>query len=109
MPIILILKQLTGLLRVLISSQLMLHHISGKKLRIRRLLNSFRMSKSMVTQIAEKYLFAAIKAFDIYRKIEKAKGKDNFVTEISMDEVPDPQTPVELFFILMMLAAENIP
>ena len=26
-----------------------------------------------------------------------------------MDEVPDPQTPVELFFILRMLASENIP
>ena len=26
-----------------------------------------------------------------------------------MDEVPDPQTPVELFFILKMLASENIP
>jgi len=70
---------------------------------------SFRISKSQVTQIAEKYLFAAIKAYAIYRKIEKAKGKDNFVTEVSMDEVPNPQTPVELFFILKMLANENIP
>jgi len=70
---------------------------------------SFRISKSQVTQIAEKYLFAAVKAFEIYRKIEKAKGKENFVTEVSMDEVPDPQTPVELFFILKMLASENIP
>ena len=26
-----------------------------------------------------------------------------------MDEVPDPQTPAELFFILRMLASENIP
>ena len=26
-----------------------------------------------------------------------------------MDEVPQPQTPVELFFILKMLASENIP
>lgn len=70
---------------------------------------SFSVSKSQVTQIAEKYLFAAIKAFAIYRKIEKAKGKDNFITEVSMDEVPNPQTPVELFFILKMLASENIP
>jgi hypothetical protein len=70
---------------------------------------SFSISKSQVTQIAEKYLFAAIKAFEIYRKIEKIKGKDNFVTEVSMDEVPDPQTPVELFIILKMLASKNIP
>lgn len=70
---------------------------------------SFRISRSEITQIAEKYLFAAIKAFEIYRKIEKAKGKNNFVTEVSMDEVPNPQSPVELFFILRMLADENIP
>ncbi len=70
---------------------------------------SFKTTKAQVTKIAEKYLFAAIKAFEIYRKIEKGKGKENFVTEVSMDEVPDPQTPVELFFILKMLASENIP
>jgi hypothetical protein len=68
-----------------------------------------KITKPQVTLIAEKYLFAAIKAFEIYRKIEKAKGTGNFVTEVSMDEVPDPQTPVELFFILKMLASENIP
>lgn len=70
---------------------------------------SYKTTKKSVTQIAEKYLFAAIKAFEIYRKIEKAKGKNNFITEISMDEVPHSQTPVELFFILKMLASENIP
>lgn len=67
------------------------------------------ISESLITAIAEKYLFAAIKAYEIYRKIEKVRGKGNFVTEISMDEVRDPQTPVELFFILRMLALENIP
>jgi hypothetical protein len=70
---------------------------------------SFTTTVQQVTKIAEKYLFAAIKAYEIYRKIEKVKGKNNFVTEVSMDEVPDPQTPVELFFILKMLASENIP
>jgi hypothetical protein len=68
-----------------------------------------KVTEKLITNIAEKYLFAAIKAWEIYRKIEKAKGKDNFVTEVSMDEVPNPQTPVELFFILKMLGEENIP
>jgi hypothetical protein len=68
-----------------------------------------KVSKQQIIEIAEKYLFAAIKAWEIFRKIEKAKGKGNFVTEVSMDEVPLPQTPVELFFILMMLGEENIP
>jgi hypothetical protein len=70
---------------------------------------AFKTTKSQIKQIAEKYLFAAIKARDIFNKIEKVKGKGNFVTEVSMDEVPQPQTPVELFFILKMLASENIP
>ena len=76
--------------------------ITGTKL-------SFKTSKSLIREIAEKYLYAAIRAFDIYRKIEKIKGNGNFITEVSMDEVPHPQTPVELFFILKMLANENIP
>ena len=69
----------------------------------------FSTPKSLIRKIAEKYLFAAIKAWEIYRKIEKVKGNGNFVTEVSMDEVMYPQTPVELFFILKMLASENIP
>lgn len=69
----------------------------------------FKTTEQQIRKIAEKYLFAAIKAWEIYRKIEKVKGKGNFVTEVSMDEVPDPQSPVELFFILMMLSSENIP
>lgn len=68
-----------------------------------------KVTKIHIQDIAEKYLFAAIKAWEIYRKIEKSKGKGNFITEVSMDEVPSPQTPVELFFILKMLGEENIP
>jgi hypothetical protein len=70
---------------------------------------SFETSKSQIKQFAERYLFAAKKARDIYLKIEKCKGNGNFITEISMDEVGQPQSPVELFFILKMLADENIP
>jgi tagaturonate epimerase len=79
------------------------------ELKIPGIANSFKIPEQQIIRIAEKYLFAAIKAWDIYRKIEKVKGRDNFVTEVSMDEVPVPQTPVELFFILKMLASENIP
>jgi tagaturonate epimerase len=69
---------------------------------------SFSTNKEQITKIAAKYLFAVIKAWEIFRKIEKIKGSGNFIAEVSMDEVPDPQTPVELFFILKMLASENI-
>jgi hypothetical protein len=70
---------------------------------------SFKTSKNQIKHIAEKYLFAAQKARDIFRNIEQVKGRGNFITEISMDEVPDPQTPVELFFILKMLSSWDIP
>jgi len=69
----------------------------------------FTVTKQLITETAEKYLFAAIKAWEIFRKIEKIKGAGNFITEVSMDEVPHPQSPVELFFILKMLGEENIP
>ncbi len=70
---------------------------------------SVKCSKAQMRDIAEKYLFAAKKAGEIYRKIEFGKGTGNFITEVSMDEVAQPQTPVELFFILCMLGAEQIP
>jgi len=88
--------------------------VSGAKkysgdLKIPGIKKPLMVTEQLITTIAEKYLFAAIKAWEIYRKIEKSKGKENFVTEVSMDEVPNPQTPVELFFILKMLGEENIP
>lgn len=88
--------------------------VSGAKkysgdLKIPGIKKPLMVTEQLITTIAEKYLFAAIKAWEIYRKIEKSKGKEKFVTEVSMDEVPNPQTPVELFFILKMLGEENIP
>jgi tagaturonate epimerase len=84
------------------------HKYAGE-IKIPGIAKSFSITLQQITHIAEKYLFASIKAWDIYRKIEKIKGRGNFITEVSMDEVPEPQTPVELFFILRMLASENIP
>ena len=59
---------------------------------------SLTVTKSHLKEIALKYLFATRKAGELFRKIESLKGPGNFVTEISMDEVPLPQTPVELFY-----------
>ena len=70
---------------------------------------SLKCSGKQLVDIAEKYLFAAKKAGEIYRKIEKSKGAGNFITEVSMDEVAQPQTPMELFFILAMLGLEGVP
>ncbi|MFN8240191.1 MAG: tagaturonate epimerase family protein [Bacteroidales bacterium] len=69
----------------------------------------FEITREYLGNVADKYLYATRMAGVIYRKIEAVKGKGNFVTEVSMDEVPDPQKPAELYFILMMLGKEGIP
>ena len=69
----------------------------------------FNITKKQITEIAKKYLFAVKEAGRIYRHIESAKGKDCFITEVSMDETDLPQTPVEMLFILAAIADENIP
>lgn len=83
-------------------------NIKGK-LSIQGIPKPFNITDTFLKNVAEKYLFATKMAGVIYRKIENLKGKGNFVTEVSMDEVPEPQTPSELYFILFMLATEKIP
>jgi tagaturonate epimerase len=58
---------------------------------------------------AEKFLFAVEEAGKVYRKIESAKGKGRFVTEVSMDETDAAQTPEELLIILAAVADQGIP
>lgn len=60
-------------------------------------------------RIAGKYLVAVREAGKIYRRIEQAKGPGRFVTEVSMDESSEPQTPVDLLVILAALADDGIP
>lgn len=57
----------------------------------------------------EKFLPAIKEAGRIYRHIAEKKGADNFVTEVSMDEVDYAQSPEELRFILKAIAEEKIP
>ena len=67
------------------------------------------VNDEILQAIAAKYLLAIKEAGRIYSKIAKKKGKNNFITEISMDETSKPQTPIEIFFILAAIAEENIP
>lgn len=78
-------------------------------LRIPGIDEPFNIDRNLLESLAGKYLFAAQEAGRIYRHIASKKGADNFVTEVSMDEVDAPQTPIEIFFILNALAHENIP
>ena len=57
----------------------------------------------------ERFLPAVREAGKIYRHIAERKGPANFVTEVSMDEVDNAQSPEELRFILRELAQEGVP
>jgi tagaturonate epimerase len=67
------------------------------------------ISAELLQQIAEKYLYAVQEAAKIYQYIESKKGTGNFITEVSMDETAEPQSPVEMLFILAALAEEKVP
>ena len=69
----------------------------------------FIIKKELLAAIASKYLYAAQEAGKIYRYIVKLRSGAEFIPEVSMDEVDEPQTPVEMFFILGALSAEKIP
>lgn len=69
----------------------------------------FTVDAQLLEELAGKYLYAAIQAGVIYRHIAAAKGAGNFITEVSMDEVDAPQTPIEMFFILSALAMQKVP
>ena len=66
-------------------------------------------TRDSIAQVVSKYLVAVREAGKIYRHIEAAKGVENFITEVSMDETDAPQTPPELLVILVMIADEKIP
>jgi len=69
----------------------------------------FEVSDDSLSKIVANFLGAAKQASEIYCFIEKEKGSGNFITEVSMDEVENPQNPIELFFILKMLAYYKVP
>ncbi len=69
---------------------------------------SFDIDKEALTKIAGKFLLAAEEAGKVYQYISEAKGEENFIAEVSMDEVDQPQTPIELFFILAALKSAGV-
>ncbi len=68
-----------------------------------------QVDDKLLIDIAVKFLAATEQAASIYQYLVEKKGKGNFITEVSMDEVETPQTPVDLFFILKMLADKGVP
>lgn len=70
---------------------------------------AFESSAAEVERIAGKYLLAVQEAARIYAHIAARKGAENFITEVSMDEIDAPQTPPELLVILAAIADAKIP
>jgi len=69
---------------------------------------SLEISEGEVEEIARKYLYGVEEAGRIYRHIKGHKQGD-FIVEVSMDETENPQTPLELLFILAAISQEGIP
>lgn len=67
------------------------------------------LDATVARSAAQKYLRAIQEAGALYRHIESKKGAGNFITEVSVDETDQAQSPVELFFILAMIAQQKIP
>ena len=67
----------------------------------------FEITEETVRGAAGKFLLAVQEAGRIYRHVEERKGRESFVTEVSVDETDSPQNPVELFLILAMIAGER--
>lgn len=66
------------------------------------------ISKMQLQEMLDNFLLAMKKAGEVYRHIASEKSEE-FSTEVSIDEVENPQSPVELFFILAALAYYKVP
>ncbi|VBB48556.1 conserved hypothetical protein [uncultured Paludibacter sp.] len=79
------------------------------KLSVPEISEPLNVTKELVENVTYKFLAATKHASEIYQFLKKEKGKEKFITEISMDEVEVPQTPIEMLFILKMLANMEVP
>ena len=75
---------------------------------IPKIATPFQTTRADIERIVAKYLLAVQDAGKIHRHIAAAKGADNFIAEVSMDETDAPQTPPELLVILAAIADKKI-
>ena len=66
------------------------------------------LDSAMVDRFLASYATVIREAGKIYRHIEAARGRGNFIAEVSTDEAETPQSPLELFLILGALAGEGV-
>lgn len=70
--------------------------------------HKMQISKSHLREMLDNFLLPAQKAGEIYAYLNSKKRED-FHVEVSIDEVENPQSPLELFFILAALAFYKVP
>jgi len=75
---------------------------------VRGIERPFEIPRAELERITKKFLLAVQDAGKIYRHIAAAKGEENIIAEVSMDETDSPQTPPELLVILVALADEKV-
>jgi hypothetical protein len=83
------------------------NHYIGK-LAIPGIEQEMQVTAGFFENFANKYLLAISEVKKIYDYIEKKKGKDNFIPEVSVDECEVAQTPLELFFVLAELKSQGV-
>lgn len=67
------------------------------------------VTEEFLRKFAFNYLNAIEEATKVYEYLVDKKGTGKFVPEVSCDETDTPQSPLDLFFILKLLADNNVP
>lgn len=70
---------------------------------------SFNIIEEFLRKLASNYLSAIEEASLVYNFLVEKKGNGNFVPEVSCAKTDTPQSPIELFFILKLLADHLVP
>lgn len=70
---------------------------------------TFSITDELLESIVHKFHMAVKEAALIYERISRERGNEDFIAEVSMDEVEEAQSSVELFFILLMIDHYGIP
>src|SRR5579859_6142427 len=85
------------------------HSELAETVRIKGIDQPFQLSAAAFAALADKYLSAVREAGRVYRQISAQRRERRFITEVSMDETDQAQSPPELLLILAALADEGIP
>lgn len=85
------------------------HNDQLGELKIEGLITPLHVTKEALISVGNRFQKAIEKAKEVYDYILLRKGSNDFAVEVSMDEVDEPQSPLELYFILYLLSKHKIP